>query len=114
MGLNKKQADFTRSIAYFLVWCHENGYEVFGAELYRTPEQARIYASQGRGIVNSVHCKKLAMDIYRLKGGTVTWEADDYTAMGEKWKSMHHQARWGGDFKNRDAVHFSFEHNGVM
>ncbi len=113
MGLNTKQAEFTYTMAKFLVWCHDNGFVVIGAELYRTPEQAEIYAKAGKGIKNSVHTKKLALDIFRLKDGTITWDKEDYREMGEKWKSMDERARWGGDFKKRDAVHFSFEHNGV-
>ena len=113
MGLNVKQARFTYTMAKFLVWCHENGFIVFGAELFRTPEQAELYAERGIGIKNSVHTKKLALDIFRLKDGVLTWEKEDYRAMGTKWKMMDADARWGGDFRRRDAVHFSFEHNGV-
>ena len=113
MTLNAKQVEFTRTIAYFLVWCAENDYEVIGAELYRTQEQADWYASQDRGIANSVHTKKLALDIFRYVNGRISWKNEDYEEMGEKWKSMHPLARWGGDFRRKDSVHFSFEHNGV-
>ena len=114
MTLNEKQVEFMRTLAAFLSWCFARGYEVIGAELYRTPEQAALYAKEGKGIKNSVHTKKLAIDLFRYVGGKVSWSADDYADMGAKWKAMHSMARWGGDFKNRDAVHFSFEHNGVM
>lgn len=113
MGLNDKQAEFTYTMAQFLVWCHENGFVVFGAELFRTPEQAAIYAKKGIGIKNSCHTKKLALDIFRMKNGKLTWAKEDYRDMGDKWESMHDLARWGGNFRRRDAVHFSFEHNGV-
>ena len=113
MSLNKKQVQFTRTLARFLCWCFDNDYLVIGAEWYRTPAQARLYAEEGRGIVNSVHTKKLAVDLFRYKNGAISWDVEDYRAIGEKWKSMHPLARWGGDFKNRDAVHFSFVHNGV-
>lgn len=111
--LNQKQVLFTKTMAEFLHWCFQNGYELIGAEWFRTPEQAALYAQQGKGIRNSLHTKRLAFDIYRFKDGTITWNTEDYRAMGEKWKSMHPLARWGGDFANRDAVHFSFEHGGV-
>jgi hypothetical protein len=114
MGLNAKQVEFTYTMAKFLVWCHENGFECFGAEWFRTNEQAEIYAKQGKGIKNSVHRKKLAVDLFRVKNGKLTWDKGNYVEMGAKWKSMHDLARWGGDFKRRDSVHFSFEHNGVM
>ena len=113
MTLNEKQVEFSRTLARFLCWCFDNDYLVIVAEVYRTPYQARRYAEIGKGIVNSVHTKKLAADLFRYKNGVVTWDSEDYVAMGDKWKSMHPLARWGGDFQRRDAVHFSFIHNGV-
>lgn len=114
MTLNQKQALFTRLIAELIVWCFENGYEVIGAELYRTKEQAEIYAAQGKGIKNSVHRLKLALDLFRVINGRVTWDREAYRPIGEKWKTMHPLCRWGGDFRRRDDVHFSFIHRGVM
>jgi len=115
MTLNEKQALFTYQIALFIVRAKEElGIDLIGAEFFRTPEQAEIYAKKGKGIKNSVHRKKLAFDLFRFKDGTVTWDTEDYREAGELWKSMHAFSRWGGDFKRRDAVHFSFEHNGVM
>ena len=113
MSLNSKQAAFTYKIACLIVWANKQGYELIGAELFRTPEQAALYAKQGKGIKNSVHRKKLALDMFLLKDGKITWDTEDYRPIGEKWKTMHEDARWGGDFRGRDAVHFSFEHNGV-
>ncbi len=37
----------------------------------------------------------------------------DYKVLGDKWKTMHSLARWGGDFRRADGGHFSLEHNGV-
>lgn len=113
MTLNEKQVEFTATLGKFLVWCAKQGYLVILAEVFRTREQAEIYAKAKKGIKNSVHTKKLAADMFRYLNGTVTWKHEDYAAMGKKWKSMHPLARWGGDFKGRDAVHFSFEHKGV-
>lgn len=113
MTLNEKQVLFTATLGQFLVWCTRKGHQVILAEVFRTPEQARIYHEQGKGILNSVHTKKLAADMFLYKGGTVSWNREDYAPLGAQWKSMHELARWGGDFANRDAVHFSFEHGGV-
>jgi len=113
--INEKQAQFALHIARLICWAFDRGIPVIGAEWYRTPEQAEIYARQGKGIKNSNHCKKLALDLFCVDPeiGGVTWEYAPYRALGEQWKKMHPLARWGGDFKGRDAVHFSFEHNGV-
>jgi len=112
MGLNTKQAEFTQCLGEFITWCFDNGYPVILAEAYRTPEQAALNADAGVGILNSVHCKKLAADMFRVKDGTVTWAFEDYEPLGAEWKTKHDDARWGGDFGSKDAVHFSFEHKG--
>lgn len=135
MTTNEKQVEFMRTLAAFLMWCFQNEILVIGGELFRSPEQAAINALPNKstirakvfkllglvlkrnrkvGIKGSVHRHKCAIDLFRYLGGTVTWRAEDYQSMGDKWKSMHPLARWGGDFRNRDVFHFSFEHRGVM
>jgi hypothetical protein len=114
MTLNEKQALFTRLQAEFQCWCFENGYPIIEAESFRPPFMAEEYARRGKGIKNSVHTKKLARDLFRVVDGRVTWDSEAYAPLGEKWKSMHPLNRWGGDFRNRDRVHYSMEHNGVM
>lgn len=113
MTLNEKQALFTETVAEWMVWCFHNGYPIILAEAFRPPELAAIYAAEGRGIRNSNHTKKLAVDVFRVVDGVVTWDLAAYEPIGYKWKCMHELARWGGDFRNRDAVHFSFEHRGI-
>jgi hypothetical protein len=114
MTLNDKQVLFTSLLGQLLQWCDRYGYPVILAEAYRTPEQAALYAKQGKGIKNSVHTKKLAADLFAVVDGRVTWEHGSYEPIGRKWKSLHELCRWGGDFKNRDCVHFSLWHNGIM
>ncbi len=113
MTINDKQAEFANHIAQLIVWAHKNGIAVMGAEWFRTPEQAEIYAKQGKGIRKSNHRLKLALDLFVVENGTVTWHDEPYAKLGAKWKTMHPLARWGGDFRGRDSVHFSFEHQGV-
>lgn len=114
MSLNRKQIRFTRKMAEFQVWAFEHGYQLIEAESYRPPFVAEEYARLGKGIKNSVHTKKLARDLFLFKNGTITWNTADYAALGAEWKRRDPDARWGGDMvKRRDAVHFSFEHNGV-
>lgn len=114
MTLNEKQVLFTKTFGRWLVWCEDNGYEIILAEAFRPTWVAEEYARRGKGIKGSVHTKKLACDCFRVVNGTVSWRNEDYAEIGAKWKSMHPLARHGGDFRNRDSVHFSFEHNGVM
>jgi hypothetical protein len=82
-------------------------------ELWRTKEQAEIYAAQGKGIKNSLHCKGLAIDLILFKHGTPLWSNEDYRELGEFWESLHPLCCWGGHFRRRDAFHFSITHGGV-
>ena len=114
MSLNEKQARFTSKIAQLIVWANDNGIYLIGSELFRTPEQAEINAAKGVGIKNSVHRKKLALDMYVYKGGKILWSGPEYKQVADKWKTMDPDARWGGDFRRRDVYHYSFIHGGVM
>ena len=113
MSLNAKQVEFTRNVGKLLQYASLSSQPVILAEAYRTPYQAAEYARTGKGIKNSAHCKKLAVDLFRFRDGTVSWHWHDYQSLGRYWCSLDPLNRWGGDFKNRDAVHFSMEHNGV-
>jgi len=113
MTLGQKQEEFSICLANLICWIYAQGWAIRMGEVLRTKEQAEIYARTGKGILNSVHRKKLAADIFLSIDGKVTWNREDYKPIGDKWKSLHPLARWGGDFKRRDAFHFSLEHNGV-
>ena len=114
MSLNEKQARFTYKIAKLIVCVNEeHDMQLIGSELFRTKEQAEWNVEHGVGILNSLHRKKLALDMYVFKDGKLSWDVADYAIVGDIWKTMDPDARWGGDFAHRDVYHFSFEHGGV-
>lgn len=120
MTLGDKQRLFAQLVAIFLTWCYENDYEVTFGEAYRTPEQAAWYAQQGKGISNSLHTKKLAIDLSLFvdltEGGDEdVYQKDSaaYEPLGAHWESLHPLCRWGGRFRRPDGNHFSLEHEGV-
>ena len=113
MKLGKKQELFADLLGQFLIWIYEQGYAIRMGEVYRPEVTADHYARTGKGIRNSLHCKKLAADLYLVKDGKVTWALEDYELLGTHWESMHELCCWGGRFKNRDAVHFSVTHQGI-
>ena len=113
MSLGSKQELFSSLVPGLINEAISLGYGVRIGEVYRAPEQARLMAERGLGIANSNHTRKLAIDLFLSIDGRVTWNLQDYQKLGDYWKAQHELCRWGGDFRTRDGVHFSLEHNGV-
>ena len=113
MTLGQKQRRFSELLGKFLVWIYDNGYEVTFGEAYRTPEQAALNAQKGSGISNSLHTKRLAVDLNLFIDGEYQTLSSAYKPLGDYWKSLDPEASWGGDFKKPDGNHFSLSHEGV-
>ena len=114
MKLGEKQRRFVELVARLIEWSYASGYELTFGECYRTPEQAALNAKSGAGISNSLHTKRLAIDLNLFIDGVYQDRSEDYRALGDYWKSLDPLCRWGGDFKSRpDGNHFSMEHEGV-
>ncbi|EPJ0400761.1 M15 family metallopeptidase [Providencia rettgeri] len=109
MTLSEKQALFTLMIAKLIFWADEHGYRLTFGEAYRTPEQAAANAKSGKGIKNSLHTQRLAVDFNLFKNGVWLTKSTDHQPLGEYWESIG--GTWGGRFN--DGNHYSLEHNGV-
>lgn len=109
MTLSEKQALFTVMIAKLIFWADEHGYRLTFGEAYRTPEQAALNAKNGKGIKNSLHTERLAVDFNLFKNGVWLTKSTDHQPLGEYWESIG--GTWGGRFN--DGNHYSLEHNGV-
>ena len=107
MVLSEKQFIFAKNVGKLIDYIFQEGYFCTLGEVYRTPEQAEIYAKQGKGIKNSLHCKKLAIDInlFSPEKQYLT-DLQDYEKLGFYWETLHKNNRWGGRF--HDANHFEF------
>lgn len=107
MVLNECQEAFARNAAKLITFIFNKGYSCTLGEAFRPQETAAIYAKQGKGIVDSLHCKRLAIDLQLFspdnKYLTVT---KDYKIFGEYWESLHPYNRWGGHFARGDGNHF--------
>lgn len=111
-----KQIVFARLIPDLIIHAFQNGFQVTLGECYRPPETAKLYAEKGIGISNSLHRRRLAIDLNLFKDGKWLTDYDSYKVLGDYWKSLSglgYQCVWGGDFKSRDLVHFSIEHLGI-
>ena len=116
MTLFQKQVLFTQSLPLLLQEAKLLKFDVTLGEVYRTPEQAKLNAQTGKGIANSVHTLRLAVDINLFKDGKYLTNTSDYKELGEFWESLstpNTRFCWGGRFTRQDGNHFSIEHNGV-
>ncbi|EMY7837981.1 M15 family metallopeptidase [Escherichia coli] len=111
MNLSEKQQLFAVMIADLIHWAQEHGYRLTFGEAYRTPEQAALNAKSGKGIRNSLHTLRLAVDFNLFINGEYQADTDAYRPLGEYWESIG--GTWGGRFSRADGNHFSLEHNGV-
>lgn len=110
MTLRQKQSLFVRLVGELIFHAIEEGYELTFGEAYRSPEEAARLAKLGKGIKNSLHTSKLAIDLNLFKDGIYLSSTESHKPLGEWWESQHELCRWGGRFN--DGNHYSLEHAG--
>ena len=103
--LLEDQMKFAINLSFLMEYLRGHSYKWTMGEAYRTKEQAQLYAEQGKGIVNSQHCKRLAQDIFLFKKDEKdNWQMvndkDFYRLIGNYWESLNSNNRWGGTFKS--------------
>jgi len=113
MSLSSNQQQFVLDVAKLISFIYESGYFCTFGEAYRTKEQAMIYAKEGKGIIDSLHCQRLAIDlnIFDNKDNFLT-QLKDYEKFGVYWESIDPINRWGGRFSRPDADHFERNYKG--
>ncbi len=111
MTLREKQSMFALMTSRLLQKADSLGLAVTFGEAYRTAEQAALNAKNGRGISNSLHCKRLAIDLnlFDKNTGEFLTATEDHRELGEWWESQG--GSWGGRFG--DGNHYSLAHDGV-
>lgn len=113
MTLRQKQSIFVRLVADLIVKAYLDGYELTFGETYRTPEQSALNAKAGKGIANSLHTQRLAIDVNLFKDGIFLSNSDAHRPLGEWWETLSTQEYtccWGGRFN--DGNHYSIAHGG--
>jgi len=106
--LSESQFVFAKNVAKLINYIFECDYYCTLGEAWRTKEQAEIYHKAGRGIINSQHCKRLAIDLnlFSPEGDYLT-KTYDYVRFGNFWERLNPKNRWGGKFN--DGNHFEME-----
>lgn len=115
MKLLELQQAFAERVGKLITWCYSNDYQLTIGEAHRPQFTAIEYAKRGLGIKNSLHCDKLAIDLFLFKDGKWLQSFADYVPMAKYWLSLGtHDIKttWGGHFKKVDCVHFSVEYMG--
>ena len=110
MKLVAQQQKFSLYVANLIKYIYEQGYSCTFGDAFRSSEQAAIYAFAGVGIKNSLHCKRLAIDLNIFNSDCCyLTKREDYERFGTYWESLDPLCRWGGNFKNGDANHFELQ-----
>lgn len=109
MTLNERQFIFSKNVMHLLGFIFLNDLKFTFGEAFRTKEQAEIYAKEGKGIADSLHCQRLAIDLNLFTYGNeyiTDSNAPEYIKLGTFWEKLHPSNRWGGNFKRKDGNHF--------
>lgn len=109
MSTSDEQWEFLQDMANLILFARYEGFKLTGGELLRTEEQQAIYFKKGLSQVKvSQHQKKLAIDLNLFVDGEIQWTNNEHwERMGQYWKILSPQNRWGGDYKTlKDPYHF--------
>lgn len=104
MTLGEHQEAFARDLASLINKAYDLGYKVRIGEVFRTPEQQKLYVETGRSkTFNSMHLKKCAADLHFFKNGELCYPRE----LGEYWQSLSPINSAGMFWKSFvDAPHF--------
>jgi hypothetical protein len=116
MTLRETQSHFARLVPRLIDKAYELGFDVTIGEVYRSPEEAERLAKLGKGIKNSLHTVKLAIDLNLFRDGKYLSSTESHHALGEWWESQC--GTWGGRFTDAQGVpkpdgnHYSWAYGG--
>lgn len=79
-------------------FAYDSGYAVTLGDAYRDPRIAE-YSHK-----NSLHGKRLAIDLNLFKDGEYLTDSESHKPLGDYWCSLHPSNRWGG---MNDGNHYS-------
>jgi hypothetical protein len=117
MTLLQTQQTFSTLIARLLLLAKEMGYSVTFGQAYRSEAQAAVYAQEKKGIPNSLHTSRLAIDLNLFQEDKYLDKTEDHLPLGEAWEKMGKkigvETVWGGRFSKPDGNHYSIKFGGV-
>lgn len=104
-----EQAAFLLDVGKLVARATDLGFVVTAGELYRTPEQQKIYVDTGRSrTMDSLHLQRRAVDLNFFKDGKLVYDRNILAPLGAYWESLNLLNSWGGNgIKLVDTPHFS-------
>lgn len=113
MTLREKQSIFVLLVAKLILQANALGYALTFGETYRSKEEAERLFKLGKGIKNSLHTSRLAIDLNLFKNGVYLTSTKNHEILGKYWESLstpEYTCHWGGRFG--DGNHYSVGHAG--
>ena len=113
MTLREKQSWFVVLLGQLIEEANRRGYALTLGEAYRSPEEAARLAKAGKGIAQSLHTSRLAIDLNLFIDGKYQAASKAYQPLGEWWEEQSTSevtCACGGRFN--DGNHFSVAHGG--
>ena len=89
-------------VALLILHAEQLGYELTFGDAYRGPDVEH-------GLADSLHRKRLAIDLNLFRNGRYLSSTKAHEPLGLYWESIG--GTWGGHFF--DGNHYSLEHKGV-
>ena len=86
--MSVSQSIFAANAAKLILKMSEPPYSCTFGEAWRPPEMAAVYAKDGRGIKNSLHCKRIAIDLNLFINGEYQKDSMAYKPFGDWWESL--------------------------
>lgn len=109
---NIAQQVFALNVSKLIDYIFASGYSCVLGEAFRTQEQAEWYEEIGKGINNSRHCKRMAIDlIVSSPSGKHLLSVNDTAGFGSYWEDLNPANKWGGNFQRGEVTHFEMRDN---
>jgi hypothetical protein len=105
MTLLQKQFTFSKNLTTLFNWLIINKYDWSIGGAYRTEYQEKEYKRLGLSHTNnSLHLKKLAIDLNIFKDGKYLTTGELLKPIGDYWCKLNEKNRWGGDW-NKNGIY---------
>lgn len=107
MSMVQEQWEFLKDVSKLINKAEELGIVLTAGEMYRTQEQQEIYFKNGKSkTMNSMHLKRLAIDLNFFVDGNLVYEHPKVEALGRYWETLDSKNQWGGFWNFKDYPHF--------